>query len=466
MSRSPSSSTGADALIATEKRHSWHPFTAMRDWCAPDHEPLVLVEGEGAILRDHCGREYLDGNSSIWTNLHGHRHPRLDAALRDQLGKVAHTSFLGFTNPPAIRLAEELAALWNRPGEEGGSASPLPRVFFSDDGSTAIEAALKMAIQCRQHRGETRRTRFVAFDNAYHGDTMGASSLGGVSAFHGRFSAYHFPSVHVASMEELEARTRPGRDFAGDAIDPEEITAVVIEPLIQGAAGMRLWPAGMLARLRDWCDRHGVFLIADEVMTGFGRTGAMFACQREGVVPDFVALAKGLTGGYLPLAATLVREEIYEAFLGDYAEMKTFFYGHSYTANQLGCAAALANLSIFREEQVLERLQEKIAQLGDALRPLYGHPHIRNVRQCGFIAAFEVTQANGEPFDWRLQTGARACVAARKHGLLTRPIRDTLMLMPPYCVTEAQIRQCVESLRLGVEEAVRATGIEPVTPSA
>ncbi len=442
--------------IEWEKRHLWHPFTPMREWNAPEHEPLVLVEGEGAVLRDRHGREYLDGNSSIWTNLHGHRHPRLDAALREQLGKVAHTSFLGFTNPLAIRLARELVALWQPVGGGGEkSEGTLTRVFFSDDGSTAIEAALKMAIQCRQHRGETRRTRFVAFDKAYHGDTMGASSLGGVGAFHGRFSAYHFPVTHVASLEELEARARPEARAGGGAdadawrIDPREVTAVVIEPLIQGAAGMRLWPAGMLARLRAWCDRHGVFLIADEVMTGFGRTGAMFACQKEGVVPDFVALAKGLTGGYLPLAATLVREAVFEAFLG---EGKTFFYGHSYTANQLGCAVALANLALFREERVLDHLGEKIRWLAEALAPLDGHAAIRNVRQCGFIAAFEVTRCDGEPFEPSLRMGARVCEAARAHGLLTRPVRDTLVLMLPYCVSREQIGHAVEALRRGVEE--------------
>jgi adenosylmethionine-8-amino-7-oxononanoate aminotransferase len=430
-------------MIDAERRHSWHPFTQMQDWNAPGHEPLILVEGEGALLRDSKGREYIDGNSSIWTNLHGHRHPRINAAIREQLDKVAHTSFLGFTNPPAIQLAEELAALWQRPGV----APELTRVFFSDDGSTAIEAALKMAVQARQQRGEVARTRFVAFANAYHGDTMGASSLGGISTFHGRFSAHQFPVAHVASMDELESGCA-----GGEPINPDEVTAVVVEPLIQGSAGMQIWPAGMLARLRAWCDRYGVFLIVDEVMTGFGRTGTMFACQSEGVIPDFAALAKGLSGGYLPLAATLVREEIYEAFLGDYSELKSFFYGHSFTANQLGCAAALANLAIFREEKVLERLQGKIAQLGIALKSLENHPNIRNVRQCGFIAAFEVTQASGEPWDWRLQTGARVCEAARKHRLLTRGIRDTLVLMPPYCVSEAQIRQSVEALRLGVEE--------------
>lgn len=415
------------ATQAADKAHAWHPFTQHRDWCAPGHEPLVLVEGQGALLRDSEGREYIDGNSSIWTNLHGHRHPRIDAAIRAQLDCVAHTSFLGFTHPPAAQLARELVALW--------PADSLTRVFFSDDGSTAIEVALKMAAQYWQQTGEPRRTRFVAFTGAYHGDTMGASSLGGIPAFHGKFSAWQFPAEHVATMEEL------------GALDPTGIAAVVIEPLIQGAAGMRLWPRGMLAELRAWCDRRGVLLILDEVMTGFGRTGTMFACEQEGVIPDFIALAKGLTGGYLPLAATLTTERIFSAFLG--GPERTLYYGHSYTANPLGCAAALANLAIFREERVLEKLRGQIALftgLLDGLRAL------GEVRQCGFIAGIELRQENGEPFPPERLTGARVCRAARKHGLLTRPIRDVVVLMPPYCITDVQVARAVEAVALAAEE--------------
>ena len=410
----------------------------MRDWCAPDFEPLVLVEGQGALLRDSEGREYIDGNASIWTNIHGHRHPAIDAAIREQLDRVAHTSFLGFTHPPAIKLAEELVALWPQTGKR-----KLTRVFFSDDGSTAIEVALKMAVLAWQHQGKMKRKRFVAFSNAYHGDTMGASSLGGINVFHDRFAEYQFPVTHVRSVEELA--TVP---------DPDEIAAVVIEPLIQGAAGMRQWPRGMLGRLRTWCDRHGPFLIADEVMTGFGRTGTMFACEQEAVVPDFATVAKGLTGGYLPLAATLITEPIYEAFLGEYSDLKSFFYGHSYTGNQLGCAAALASLAVFREERVLEQLAGKIDCLTRCLATLVGHPNLRNIRQCGFIAAMDVVLASGEPFDWRRQTGAKVCAAARSHGLLTRPIRDALVLMPPYCITEEQIARSVEALKLATEHVI------------
>lgn len=420
-------------LVAADKAHTWHPFTHMAEWCAPEHDPLMLVSGEGALLRDSVGREYIDGNSSIWTNLHGHRHPRLDGALQRQLGRVAHTSFLGFSNPPAAQLARELVELWP-PGT-------LTRVFFSDDGSTAVEVALKIAAQYWQQCGEPKRQKFVAFSGAYHGDTMGASSLGGIGAFHERFAAWQFPVMRAEAMDDLDAR------------DANELAAVIIEPLIQGANQMRLWPAGMLRELRGWCDRHGMLLILDEVMTGFGRTGTMFACEQEGVVPDLIALAKGLTGGYLPLAATMTTERIYEAFLG--GPEKTLYYGHSYTGNQLACAVALENLAIFREERVIEGLHAKIAFLRDLLeaelRPLKA---VLEIRQCGFIAGIELRQPDGARFSAEQRVGTQVCVAARSHGLLTRPILDTIVLLPPYCITEAQLRQAVGAVRSAINEVL------------
>ena len=405
----------------------------MQDWCAPEHDPLVLVGGAGATLWDADGRAYIDGNSSIWTNLHGHRHPKIDAAIRAQLDRVAHTSFLGFTNPPAAQLAQELIELW--------PPDTLTRVFFSDNGSTAIEVALKMAAQYWQLVGQPHRRRFVAFTDAYHGDTMGASSLGGIGAFHERFAGWQFPVTHVASLEALHQ------------LEPGDLAAVVIEPLIQGAAGMRLWPTGMLRELRAWCDAHEVLLIADEVMTGFGRTGRMFACEHEGVIPDFVALAKGLTGGYLPLAATLTTAKIFNAFLG--GPERTLYYGHSYTGNQLGCAAALANLAIFRDERVLEQLAAKIALLGELLAPLRSHPNVREVRQCGFIAGIEIQQAPGVAFPPERLTGSRVCLAARAEGLLTRPIRDVVVLMPPFCISESELRRAVTALLGAVDQSAK-----------
>jgi adenosylmethionine-8-amino-7-oxononanoate aminotransferase len=413
------------AIARLDQAHCWHPFTQHAQWCSPEFEPLVLVDGRGASLVDADGREYLDGNSSIWTNIHGHRHPRIDAAIRAQLDRVAHTSFLGFTNAPAAQLASELCSLW--------PAQSLTRCFFSDDGSTAIEVALKMAVQYWQLSERPAKRRFVAFTAAYHGDTMGASSLGGIATFHGRFADWQFPALFVNSVAEL------------DALDASELAAVVIEPLIQGAAGMRLWPAGMLSELRKWCDAHEVLLIADEVMTGFGRTGRMFACEHESVVPDFIALAKGLTGGYLPLAATLTTEQIFRAFLG--GTERTLYYGHSYTGNQLGCAAALASLEVFRAEKVLESLQGKIGFLMEQLDSLRSSPAVGEIRQCGFIAGIEL---RGFPPD--ANTGAKVCLAARRHGLLTRPIRDVIVLMPPLCVTDGQLRHAVEAIRLAIAE--------------
>ena len=404
-----------------DKAHCWHPFTPQEGWTAG--EPLVLVRGEGAWLWDSEGRKYLDGNSSIWTNIHGHRHPHLDAAVTRQLGEVAHTSYLGFANPRASELAERLCAFF--------TTGTLERVFFSDDGSTAIECAMKMAIQYRQQTGEPERSSFIAFDQSYHGDTMGAASLGGVARFHDRFRKHGTPVHFVADLDAL--RTLPEQVVASTA-------AVVIEPLIQGVNEMRPWPAGMLHELRAWCDEHGVHLLLDEVMTGFGRTGKMFACQHEDVIPDFLCLAKGLTGGYLPMAATLTTAMVYEAFLG--TPEHAFYYGQSYTANPLGCAVALASLEVFEKERTLEALQPKIALMTELLAGLKAEcPAVVDVRQCGFVAGIELA-ANG----------AEVCLAARRHGLLTRPIRDTLVLMPPLCITEVDLGRALDAIVAALRE--------------
>ncbi|MEI6818196.1 MAG: adenosylmethionine--8-amino-7-oxononanoate transaminase [Verrucomicrobiota bacterium] len=411
--------------IELDQAHCWHPFTRQGEWCGRGHEPLVLVRGEGSWLWGSEGRRYLDGNSSIWTNIHGHAHPVINAAIGAQLAKVAHTSFLGFTHPLAAQLAERLCGFFPE--------KTLERAFFSDDGSTAIECALKMAVQYRQQTGDPERNGFVAFANGYHGDTLGAASLGGVGRFFERFRGCGFPVQHVASMAEL--RTLATGNIAG----------IVIEPLIQGVNEMRPWPAGMLAELRQWCDETGTHLILDEVMTGFGRTGSLFACQRENVIPDFLCLAKGLTGGYLPLAATLTTGKIYDAFLG--TADRAFYYGHSYTANPLGCAAALASLDLFEQERTLDHLPAKIAHLTSALAALKSrHLLIHEIRQCGFIAGIELRRPDGEKFPLSERFGEAICLAARDHGLLTRPILDTIVLMPPLCTSIEQIDHAIAAL--------------------
>jgi len=417
-----------EELVEADKRFVWHPFTDMRAWCVPEHEPLVLVEGQGALLRDSRGREYIDGNSSIWTNIHGHNHHHINAAISRQLSRVAHTSFLGFTNPAAIELAQAIVALF--------PDTSLNRVFFSDDGSTGIEVALRIADQYWRMR-RSRRYQFIAFRNGYHGDTAGAASLGAAAMFKSRSSRWNFPALQVPDINALEA------------LSPAEIAkiaAVVIEPLIQGAAGMRLWPSGTLRAVRDWCSRTETLLIIDEVMTGFGRTGRMFASEHESVVPDLMILGKGLTGGYLPLAITLSSEELFSAFGGSVADGRALAYGHSYTANALGCAAAKASLEVFVNERVLEVLQPKIRYLSSALGSLKELPGVDEIRECGFIAGIEIA----EP-----EMAAAVCIEARSHGLLTRPIGNVVVLMPPLCITTAQLSKAVEALRASIIDVWR-----------
>ena len=414
--------------IEADQAHCWHPFTRQSEWCGRGHEPLVLVRGEGVWLWDSEGRRYFDGNSSIWTNIHGHGHPHILAAIRAQLERVAHTSFLGFTHPGAAELAVRLCAFF--------PSNTLERAFFSDDGSTAIEVALKMAVQYRQQTGTPQRNGFIAFANGYHGDTLGAASLMGVGRFSECFRGLGYPAHHVASMDEL--CDLPDAVIASTA-------GVVIEPLIQGVNEMRPWPAGMLAELRGWCDAHSIHLILDEVMTGFGRTGSMFACQQENVIPDFLCLAKGLTGGYLPLAATLTTATIYAAFLGDAG--RAFYYGHSFTANPLGCAAALASLEVFQQENTLDSLPDKIEYLRLGLASLKSrHSVIHAVRQCGLIAGIELRQPDGTKFPPAARCGEAICLAARAYGLLTRPILDTLVLLPPLVATPAELDYALAAL--------------------
>jgi adenosylmethionine---8-amino-7-oxononanoate aminotransferase len=401
--------------VSADKAHCWHPFTPQDAWCDPAHEPLMIVRAEGVWLWDSQGRKYLDGNSSIWTNIHGHCRPEIAEAIAKQAATLDHSSYLGLGHPLASELAEKLVSYF--------PTRTLERVFFSDNGSTAVEVALKMSLQSRMQTGQGKRTRFLAFDNAYHGDTLGAASLGGVNRFFSRFRNLGFETQFIASLDGLEC------------VDPTTVTAVVIEPLIQGVNEMRPWPDGMLRDLREWTAKHGIHLILDEVMTGFGRTGAMFACQRENVIPDFLCLAKGLTGGTVPLAATLTTHAVYETFLGG-AE-SAFYYGHSYTANPIGCAAALASLKIFETDRVLEGLPAKIDHLAASLEKLRDtSKDIVTIRQCGLIAGIEYRKGIGESI----------ILGARNHGLLTRNILDTCVFMPPLCISLEEIDFAVAAL--------------------
>jgi adenosylmethionine---8-amino-7-oxononanoate aminotransferase len=430
-------SWNTEQLVADDKHYVWHPFTSMGEWCAPDHEPIVLVGGEGAIVRDSRGREYIDGNSSIWTNVHGHNHPRINAAIREQLERVAHTSFLGTTNPPAITLARKIVKLL--PEEKFG------RVFYSDDGSTAIEAALRIASQYWKLKG-SKRSIFVSFRGAYHGDTAGAASLGAAAMFRSEMSGFCYPVRRVASIEELLRVS-----------DPKQIAAVVIEPIIQGAAGMKIWPGGTLRRLRDWCEQTGALLIADEVMTGFGRTGKMFACQHEDVQPDIYVFAKGLTGGYLPLALTLVSNEVFGPFK-KVDPAAVLFYGHSYTGNALGCAAALASLEIFQLEGTLEALPPKIEVLRGGMTTLRELAGVAETRSCGLIGAIDLAGDD--------QRALQVCQAAREKGLLTRNIRNTVILMPPLAVSTTQLELALNVLQEVIPMVVTETRKSAAVDSA
>jgi adenosylmethionine-8-amino-7-oxononanoate aminotransferase len=447
----------------------------MRDWRKRD--PIVIVSGRGAVLRDARGREYLDANSSIWTNLHGHRHPVIDSAITRQLGKIAHSSALGLANEPAPLLAAKLAGLAGY-----AKTHPLKWVFFSDDGSTAMEAALKMAWQFTLRTGRSRRPKFLSLHSAYHGDTVGAMSLGHIDLFHKTHDGLLFKTDRAPAPYCYRCpfnRARPERadarlyrqcqwectdmleqKFVAQKKKGNPYAAFVVEPLMQGAAGMVAQPEGWLRRASRITRAHGALLIADEVLTGFGRAGATFACQKESVSPDLMALAKGMTGGYMPMAATLATQAIFNVFLGRYEEFKTFFHGHSYTANQLGAAASLASLSLLESDASVRaraRLQET---LGQALQTLWSLPNVGDIRQVGLMAGVELVKnwKSRAPFALRERAGIRVCEAMARRGVLTRPVGNVIVLMPPYCTTPAQARRMVAALHESVEEMFGSSG--------
>jgi adenosylmethionine-8-amino-7-oxononanoate transaminase len=462
-------------LAQLDRKFVWHPFTQMRDWLRC--EPIVIVKGDGAILRDVKGREFLDANSSIWTNLHGHNHQKINSAISRQLKKIAHSSALGFANEPASLLAEQLVRCASSKFKTQNSK--LSKVFFSDDGSTAIEVALKLAYEfTRRTRGKKAHPKFLSLDGAYHGDTVGAVSLGHIDLFHKAYSGLLFKTDKVMSPYCYRCpfnRAKPERDdarnyhrcnwecvslvekkFETQKRKGNSYAAFVFEPLMQGSAGMIPQPDGWLKKVAEIAHNCGALLIADEVMTGFGRTGvqgprskvqSLFACDKENVQPDFLCLAKGMTGGYLPMAATLTTKKVFDAFLGEYEEFKTFFHGHSFTGNQLGAAASLASLEILQSEKSIRAREELEKNLREELKSFWQLPNVGDVRQAGLIAGIELVKnwRTREAFDLREQIGVRVCEAMAKRGVLTRPIGNVIVLMPPYCTTLAQTRKMMRA---------------------
>ena len=435
-----------EKLVAWDKDYLWHPFTQMRDWLA---EELIIIErGEGVYLIDVDGNRYLDGIASMWTNVHGHNHPELNTALKTQLDKIAHSTLLGYSNIPAIQLAQKLVEI---------TPTGLNKVFYSDNGSTAVEVALKMAYQYWQHKGQPQRKLFVHFDKAYHGDTVGAMSVGGIESFHSTFNSLFFKSIRVSAPETYHPSkfsnasqndtTELVKTYWLNAVEcvlsehTGQIAGIILEPLIQGAGGMLVSPKGFLKELAALAKKWETLLIVDEVMTGLGRTGKMWACEHENVTPDLLCTAKGLAAGYLPLAATLTTDEIYNAFLGEYRDLKTFFHGHTFTGNPLACAVALENIAIFERENLLDRLQTTINYFNKRLQEFYALPHVGDVRVCGMAAGIELMKNPDTyiPYPFEERVGTRVCKAALTQGAILRPLVNTIVLMPPLQISISEL---------------------------
>lgn len=432
-------------LAAWDKKYVWHPFTQMKDWLMS--EPLVIDRAKGSYLIDTNGKRYLDGVSSLWVNVHGHGHRRINAAVREQLNKLEHSTLLGLSNTPAVALARKLIEI---------APKGLTKVFYSDNGSTAVEAAIKMAYQYRQNAGCQEKKYIAHLGNSYHGDTLGSVSVGGIELFHKVYRNLIFKTIKVDFPDCYRApKGKKYPDYAFECLERFEATlkkrhagiaAFVVEPIVQGAAGMIMWPKGILRGMWELCRRYDVIFIVDEVATGFGRTGTMFACEQEGVRPDILCLAKGITGGYLPLAATLTTRKIFDGFMFDYKDQKTFFHGHTYTGNPLACAAALANLEVFEKERTLAKLAPKIKFLSQKLRMFYQLPHVGDVRQRGFMAGIELVRdrVTKEPYPWQERVGMRVCQEVRKHGVILRPLGNVIVLMPPLSMTIEELDRLLD----------------------
>lgn len=449
----PSHAARQAELATLDKQHVWHPFTQMQAW--QDDEPLIIERAEGNFLIDVAGRRYLDGVSSLWVTVHGHRRREIDEAIVAQLGRVAHSTMLGLASVPAIELAARLARL---------APAGLTKVFYSDSGSSAVEIALKMAFQYQRQRGRPEKRRFLGLAEAYHGDTIGAVSVGGIDLFHEIFRPLLFDVLRVPTPYWYRDEAAPTPDACRDRClaalaqtleeHGHELAAFIVEPLVQGAAGMLVQPPGYLRAAAELCRKHDVLVIFDEVATGFGRTGTLFACEQEAIAPDLLCVAKGLTGGYLPLAATLATNRLYTAFLGSAADQKTFFHGHTYTGNPLACAAALASLDLFESDQVLARVRLRAAQLAALLATrIAPRPHVGQIRQLGLMVGIELVadRVSRRAYPADAQLGARVCRAARAHGVILRPLGSVIVLMPPLSVTEDELELLVDAVRRGIE---------------
>ena len=449
-----------ETLVASDKRYLWHPFTQMQDWLTED---VVIIErGDGCYLIDTAGNRYIDGTASMWTNVHGHNHPELNTALKTQLDKIAHTTLLGYSNIPAIQLAQKLVEI---------TPIGLNKVFYSDNGSTAVEVALKMAYQYWQHKGEPQRKLFIHFDNAYHGDTIGAMSVGGIDSFHTTFDSLLFKGIRVSAPEMY----RPSRDADAtsnntaaktrwlnaveDVLSENagQVAGIILEPLIQGAGGMLIAPTGFLRELALLAKRWKVLLIVDEVMTGFGRTGKMWACEHENVTPDLLCTAKGLAAGYLPLAATLTTDDLYNTFLGEYRDLKTFFHGHTFTGNPLACAVALENIAIFERENLLSQLQPTIEHFKNRLQEFYRLPPVGDVRVCGLAAGIELMKNPDThiPYPFEEKVGIRVCKEALSRGAMLRPLVNTIVLMPPLQISIPTLDTLLDIVYTSIETVTK-----------
>jgi adenosylmethionine-8-amino-7-oxononanoate aminotransferase len=430
-----------DKLKQLDHSYLWHPFTQMQEWMA--EEPCIISRGDGHFLIDVQGKKYLDGVSSLWCNVHGHGKKEIDEAICAQLERIAHSTFLGLSHVPGIQLAEKLIGI---------APNGLQRVFYSDNGATAVEIALKMAVQYWQLKGEDKRTLIASLAESYHGDTVGSMSMGYSETFHRFHKSLLFPVLRITPPHVFRYYQRMSEEDAVDAAikdarqklaeNKNELAALVMEPLMQGAAGMWSQPVKYVQALSEICRRDNILFILDEVATGFGRTGKMFACEHAGVTPDILCLAKGITGGYLPLAATLATEEIFSAFLGEYKEYRTFFHGHTYTGNPLGCAAAIANLELFERDDVIGKMQPRINYLQTRLQTDFlTLPHVSDVRQWGYMAGIELVKdkASRSNYDPERRIGHKVILEARKRSVLIRPLGDIIILMPPLTITDEEL---------------------------